>query len=174
MNPLTTIKSANLKDELETKNLNVFKQDINEYHTWLLDIKTQIKRDEGKGNYNEYLRSMYKTYATCNNKEFRKSIKDEYRKWITGRLKVNYDLKDLIETATLLFNNERARNNWECYQSKSNATSKSKEIFLALTATIIEIKKKVLLSENGHKNGNQNGGGNGNGNGQNQNGNNGG
>ena len=54
-------------------------------------------------------------------------IKDEYPKWITGRLKVNYDLKDIIETATLLFNNERARSNWEFSESKSEATNKSEE-----------------------------------------------
>ena len=80
MNPSTTIRLANLKGELETKNLGAFKQDINKYHTWLLDIKTQIERDKGKGKYKEYLRSMFKTYSTCNNKEFCESIKDKYRK----------------------------------------------------------------------------------------------
>ena len=49
---------------------------------------------------------MFKTYTTCNNTEFYKLIRNEYQKWITGRLKIDYNLKDLIKTVTPLFNNK--------------------------------------------------------------------
>jgi len=150
VNPSTTIGSANMKDEVESKNLSKFGQNIGQYHTWLLDAKARIERDEGKGKYNEYLRSMFKTYETCNNKEFREAIKDERRKWITGRLKQDYDLKDLIETANLMYNNEVATNNWEYSQVESSTSKqKSEDRFVALNATVEELKLQIAGKRSG-------------------------
>lgn len=61
-----------------------------------------------------------------------------------------------------MFNNERAGSNWGFFASKSNTTTKREERFLSLTATIKEIKKKILLGNNSNYNDNENGGGNGN------------
>jgi len=45
VNPLTTIGLSNMKDEVKSKTLSKFGQHIGQYHTWLLDAKSQIEQD---------------------------------------------------------------------------------------------------------------------------------
>ena len=115
--PSTAVGSSMLKDDLESKDLKEFGQDLKKYHTWLEDCKTQIDREEGDINYKEYLRCVFRTYLTSTNKEFREAIKDDKRKWVTGKLAKTYTYRDLIANGLLLFNNEVASGSWEFSQS---------------------------------------------------------
>ena len=91
VNPSTAVGASILKGEIETENFKAFGQDLKKYHTWIEDCKTQIDGGEGEGNYMDYYyRCKFKTYKTCTNKEFQEVIKEEKRKWITGKLVVTY------------------------------------------------------------------------------------
>mmetsp|Transcript_28651 Transcript_28651/g.32937 ORF Transcript_28651/g.32937 Transcript_28651/m.32937 type:complete len:83 (-) Transcript_28651:1778-2026(-) len=73
---------------------------------------------------------MFKTYKTCNSKEFCEAIKDDKRKLIIGGLKKDYNTKDLIKTANLMYNNEVTTNDWEYSQVESESSKQRVKITL--------------------------------------------
>ena len=70
--------------------------------------------------------------------------------WITGRLNQDYDFKDLMETTNLMYNNEVATNNWEYSQVEtSTSKQKRKDRFVALNATVKELKLQIAGKSSG-------------------------
>ena len=59
-----------------------------------------IIKEEGDG-YNEYLRSMFRAYLSCDDNEFADTIKDERRKWTQGKLGTSYTYRDLMDLGRL-------------------------------------------------------------------------
>ena len=80
VNPSTTVGASKFKEELETKKLPEFDNDVVKYNTWFTDVRTMIIRDEGPDKYNEYLRNVFRSYLTCTDKEFIEVVKGEKRK----------------------------------------------------------------------------------------------
>ena len=105
VNPTTTVGASKLKDLIESAKLSDFSDNVIKFNTWFDDTRKSIIKEEGSGRYNEYLRSLFKTYLGCTNMEFVESIKDEKRKWIQGKLPPTYDYKDLLELGRLTYNN---------------------------------------------------------------------
>ena len=99
------VGASKLKDLIESAKLSVFSNNVIKFNTWFDDTRNSIIKEEESGRYNEYLRSLFKTYLGCTNTEFVESIKDEKRKWIQGKLPPTYDYKDLLELGRLTFNN---------------------------------------------------------------------
>ena len=56
INPTTTVGASKLKGEIETAKLADFDHDVSCFHTWFQSQKKKIKKEEGEGKYNEYLR----------------------------------------------------------------------------------------------------------------------
>ena len=105
VNPTTTVGASRLKDMIESARLSDFSDDVVKFNTWFEDTRKSIIKEEGQGRYNEYLRSLFKTYLGCANVEFVESIKDEKRKWTQGKLPPTYDYRDLLELGRVTFNN---------------------------------------------------------------------
>ena len=105
VNPTTTIGVFKLKDMIESAKLSDFSNDVVKFNTWFDDTRKSIIKEEGPGRYNEYLRSLFKTYLGCANTEFVESIKDEKRKWMQGKLPATYDYRELLEIGRVTFNN---------------------------------------------------------------------
>merc|ERR1740124_362862 len=80
INPTTTVGASILKDELESKTAADLEHKITKYNTWFDDIHKAIIKEDGKDPYNEYLRSMFRAYLLCDDKEFNGAIKDEKRR----------------------------------------------------------------------------------------------
>ena len=80
VNPTTTVGASKLKDLIESAKLSDFSNNVIKFNTWFDDARKSIIKEEGSGRYNEYLRSLFKTYLSCANTEFVESIKDEKRK----------------------------------------------------------------------------------------------
>ena len=78
INPTTTVGASKLKDDIEGTKVSAFDNDIVKYNTWFDDTRELIIKEEGDG-YNEYLRSMFRAYLSCDDKEFADTIKDERR-----------------------------------------------------------------------------------------------
>ena len=53
VNPLTTVGATRVEDEIESKLLKEFGEDVSKNHTWLLDVRAQIIGEEEMrhGNY---------------------------------------------------------------------------------------------------------------------------
>ena len=81
VNPSTKVGACSLKEEIESKTLQDFGDDVKGYNSWLTDTKKEIIRQEGTGKYNEYIRYAFKTYLTSTNEEFNEAIKDVKRRW---------------------------------------------------------------------------------------------
>ena len=105
VNPTTTVGASRLKDLIESAKLSDFSNDVIKFNTWFDDTRKSIIKEEGEGRYNEYLRSLFKTYLGCANSEFVESIKDEKRKWTQGKLPPMYDYRDLLELGRVTYNN---------------------------------------------------------------------
>ena len=84
-NPSTTTGVSSFKDEIESKKMADFGDNIKAYHTWIANVRTSIIREEGEGLYNEYVRSMFRTYLTVDNEEFVDVIKVEKILWTQGK-----------------------------------------------------------------------------------------
>ena len=52
-NPSTTTGASTFKDEIESKKMANFGDDVKAYHTWIADTRTSIIK--GEGLYNEYV-----------------------------------------------------------------------------------------------------------------------
>ena len=128
----------------QAKQLSDFGNDVNKLNTWFDDTRKNIIKEEGKGKYNEYLRSLFKTYLGCANAEFVESVKDEKRKWAQGKLPVTYDHKDLMELGRVTFNNISqddegwSKNNLDLERKKSSETAPNEKNFLALATELIK------------------------------------
>ena len=104
INPTTTVGASRLKDEIESNTPAMFNNDIIKYNTWFEDTREAIIKEEGKG-YNEYLRSLFRAYLTCDQEEFLDAIKDEKREWIQGKVPLNYSYRNLLSLGRVTFNN---------------------------------------------------------------------
>ena len=113
VNPSAVVGSSLLKDNLESKNLAEFSQDLKQCHAWLEDCKSQIDAEEGVDSYKEYLGYIFRTYKTSTHKEFHKEIKEEKRNWVNGKLRTKKSYHDLVKNGLLLSNNEDSGGMWE-------------------------------------------------------------
>ena len=95
VNPTTTVGASRLKDEVENAKLSDFSNDVIKFNTWFNDTMLKIIKEEGEGQYREYLRSLFKAYLGCDNAEFVESIKEKKRKW----LKESYRILTLTVTS---------------------------------------------------------------------------
>ena len=75
---MTSVGTSIFKDELETKKLADFDNDVTTYNTWYEDTRDHTTKEKGEG-YAEYLRASFRTYLTSSNKEFADSIGAERR-----------------------------------------------------------------------------------------------
>ena len=62
------------KDEIESKTLDNFERNTKIYNTWFKDTRSEIIKLERKRKYNEHTRSIFKTYLTSNNDEFKDTL----------------------------------------------------------------------------------------------------
>ena len=97
---------------IEAAKLSEFSDDVVKFNTWFDDTRKNIIKEEGTGRYNEYLRSLFKTYLGCGNVEFVESINDEKRKWTQRKLSLDYDYKDLLELGRVTYNHISQDNGW--------------------------------------------------------------
>ena len=74
---MTTTGAASFKDSIESAVLKDFNQDIKAFNTWFNNQRTSIIKEEGEGEYNEYVQSIFKTYLTAENQDFIDDIKDK-------------------------------------------------------------------------------------------------
>ena len=155
VNPTTTVGASRLKDMNESAKLSDFGNDVVKFNTWFDDTRKNIIKEEGQGRYNEYLRSLFKTYLGCGNPEFVESIKDEKRKWMQGKLPPTYDHKDLLELGRVTFNNiSQDDEGWKTNDVNSKlkgitgAPSDEKN-FLALATELISSLKRNGGAEGG-------------------------
>ena len=140
VNPTTTVGASKLKEELENTSLDKFGDDIIKYNAWFDDMRTMIIRDEGPGKYNEYLRNLFRAYLTCSVEEFVDAVKDERRKWMQGKLTVEYDYGDLMDLGRVTYNNLIADDEWKKKESKlekNKASSGDEKNFLMLATEIL-------------------------------------
>ena len=150
VNPSTTTGASDFKDQIETAKLSDFGHNIKKFNVWFSDVRSEIIKLEGDGKYNEYVRSIFKTYMSSDNEEFLDAIKAEKRMWSQGKAKANYSHRDVMSTATTTYNNLLAEKSWKVL----NDGSKEKEEvdpnakFLALTAQIEELKKSWSSGSN--------------------------
>ena len=133
INPTTTVGASKLKDEIESKTASAFGNDIVQYNTWFEDTRDKIFKEEGDG-YNEYLRSMFRAYMTCDDEEFVDAIKDERRKWMQGKLGPKYTYRDLMDLGRLTFNNLVDEGSWSTKPPKAKDAEKN---YLALATQLM-------------------------------------
>ena len=111
--PSTTVGLNNLKDELESKKLTDFEgESVKVYNKWFSGKRDEIRKAEGGSSYNEYIRNIFKAYLSASNADFKMSINDEKRKWVTGRLDASYEWTDLRNFALVSYNNLEASGEW--------------------------------------------------------------
>ena len=106
------VGASKLKDKIEITKPSLFDHDIVKYNSWFEDTRDAIVKEEGQG-YNEYLRSMFRAYLTCEDEEFLNAIKDECRKWIQGKLPATYLYRDLMDLGRVTFNNLMDETSWK-------------------------------------------------------------
>ena len=142
--PSTTVGLNNLKDELETKKLVDFPNEcVKAYNKWFTNKRDEIRKAEGGSEYNEYIRNLFKGYLSSTNEDFKSGINDEKRKWVTGRLDVNYSWTDLKRLALVSYNNLVASKEYATTsgQTESIKTADSNEVkFLAMLTKVLEAK----------------------------------
>ena len=140
INPSTTVGASRLKDEIETKTLKEFGDDVTKFNTWFADTRDLIIKEEGTG-YNEYVRSLFRAYRTCANEEFVDTILSERRDWIQGKTKATYSHVDLMELARLTYNNLVEDQAWagKTATAMDDKPDASKEAnYLALATQLIQ------------------------------------
>ena len=81
----TWVRASKLKGDIEKKEVRDFGNGVSKYNTWFEDTRRSIICKEGEG-YNKYLRQLFRAYLNCENKEFKKAVKEEHRKWIQNKL----------------------------------------------------------------------------------------
>lgn len=127
--------------------LNDFKNDVVKFNSWFADMELRIVKEEGKGKYNEYLRSLFRTYLKCDNNEFVEAIKDEKRQSTQGKLPADYFYRELLELGRVTYNNINEDLNWTSNpkeakpgsgDNKKDATDSKK--FLALATKMVLLK----------------------------------
>ena len=153
VNPSTTVGASKFKEELETKKLLEFDNDVVKFNTWFMDVRTMIIRDEGPDKYNEYLRNVFRSYLTCTDKEFIEVVKGEKRRWMQGQLPQDYDYTSLLDLGRITFNNLKAGDEWEGSESKRAKTGPApteEKQFLALATELIEAMKGQKPSSSSH------------------------
>ena len=143
INPSTTVGASKMKDEMETKKLSDFGDDVIKFNTWFEDTRERITKEEGDG-YNEYLRSLFRSYLTSSNKEFVEAINAERRNWIQGKLKDDYSYQHLMELARVTFNNLVEDESWS--HTDQPAEKDGEKQYLAL-ATLVEKLTQEKLSQ---------------------------
>ena len=148
INPTTTVGASKLKDDIEGTKVSAFDNDIVKYNTWFDDTRELIIKEEGDG-YNEYLRSMFRAYLSCDDKEFADTIKDERRKWTQGKLGTSYTYRDLMDLGRLTYNNLLDEGSWN---SNGSAKKSDEKNYLAL-ATEIMTKLKSYSDRDSGSNG---------------------
>jgi len=153
VNRRTTVGASKFKEELETKKLCDFDNDIIKYNTWFDDVRTMIIRDEGPDKYNEYLRNIFRSYLTCTNDEF-VEVKSEKRKWMQGQLAQNYDYSNLMDLGRIAYNNLKAGDEWEgsdLKKAETTTTSGDQKQFLALATELLETMKEEKKQSSGQQ-----------------------
>ena len=134
--PSTKVGASKLKEEIESKKLTVFNNDVAKYNTWFEDTRRAIIAEEGEG-YNEYTRMLFKAYKSSTNVEFKESVKEEERKWIQDKLKADYSFVDLLELGRVTFNNQVENGNWETQKQSTQSRAAEQPQFLALATEIL-------------------------------------
>ena len=148
VNPTTTAGASKLKDMIESARLSDFSNNVIKFNTWFDDTRKSIIKEEGEGRYNEYLRSLFKTYLGCGNMEFVESIKDEKRKWTQGKLPPMYDHRDLLELGRVTYNNiSQDEDGWKANEMdtgvrNTTAAPSNEKNFLALATELINTLKQ--------------------------------
>ena len=148
VSPTTTVGASKLRDMIKSTRLSDFSNNVIKFNTWFDDTRKSIIKEEGKGRYNEYLRSLFKTYLGCGNMEFVESIKDEKRKWTQGKLPPMYDHRDLLELGRVTYNNiSQDEDGWKANEMdmgvRNTTTAPSNEKkFLALATELINTLKQ--------------------------------
>ena len=104
--------TSKLKGDIEKKEMRDFGNDVSKFNTWLEDTRRSIIGEEGEG-YNKYLRQLFRAYLNCENKEFKKAVEEEYRKWIQNKLPIDYSFEDLIELRRVTYNNLIENEDWK-------------------------------------------------------------
>ena len=137
-----------MKGEIEAAKLADFDHDVSKFHTWFQSQKKKIKKEEGEGKYNEYLRQLFRIYNTSNNNSFLQAIGEEERRWEQGRLGANYSFRQLLDLGRTTYNNLLDKKAWKTTEKdnskdkkdeKANAPSDDKEVkFLALATEILK------------------------------------
>ena len=105
------VGASKLKEEIKSKTLTSFINNVAKYNTWFEDTRRAIIAEEGEG-YNEYTRMLFKVYKTSTNVEFKEAVKEEERKWIQDKLKTDYSFADLLELGRITYNNQVENENW--------------------------------------------------------------
>ena len=134
--PSTKVGASKLKEEIESKKLTAFNNDVAKYNTWFEDTRRAIIAEEGEG-YNEYTRMLFKAYKSSTNVEFKESVKEEERKWIQDKLKADYSFVDLLELGRVTFNNQVENGNWETQKQSTQSKVAEQPQFLALATEIL-------------------------------------
>ena len=69
LNSSTMVGASRLKDQIESRTISSFDNNVIKYNTWFSETRAQIIKEDGDG-YNEYLRSLFRVYLTRNDNEF--------------------------------------------------------------------------------------------------------
>jgi hypothetical protein len=149
VNPSTSVGASRFKDELETKKLSDFDNNVTKYNTWFDDTREHITKEEGEG-YTEYLRALFRAYLTSTNKEFVDSIAAERRDWIQGKVGANYSHRDLMELGRLTYNNLVEDGTWET-NPKNSAVKTKEQNFLALATELVKTLSNQTDNSTGNK-----------------------
>ena len=107
VNTSTIVGTAGIKENMETKSLEDFKQDVKLYNDWYQDQMVKLT-SLGEDQYNEHLRNLFRSYEKCGNEDFRKVIKDDKMKWMQRKMVKGYCETHLMEDAKTLFQNLEA------------------------------------------------------------------
>ena len=77
--PLNNGKGFETQIANRIKTISIFDKDVIKDNTLFSDTCVQITKEE-EDRYNEYLRSLFRSYLTCNDNEFVDSVKNEKQK----------------------------------------------------------------------------------------------
>ena len=133
-----------------------FGDDVKAYHTWIVDARTSIIKEEREGLYKQYVRSMFRTYLTVDNEEFVDAIKVEKRLWTQGNQLKGYSFRDLMQMETATCNNLVASNEWK--ENGKQTSNKEDVKFLTLSVQFKDLKKSLDSNSNSKSNSNSNSG----------------
>jgi len=75
VNPSMKVGACALKEEIESRTLLDFGNNVKGYNSWLLDTKKEIVRQEGTGKFNEYIRYAFKRTLRLRTKSSTKRLR---------------------------------------------------------------------------------------------------